>query len=208
MITIFSKTVSDKQETLALSKRGFTLIELLIVVAIIAILAAIAVPNFLEAQTRSKVSRVRADMRSLSTAIQSYGIDNNNKYPPDQNMAYFLNRLTPLTTPINYMTSAPSDPFIPRAVETIDPNNWGYEYFYTKGQWGRAVSAPSGFTLGNTAILVSFGPDRAVQGGEWIIFQPINPTLISIVYDPTNGTLSRGDIIRLVGETNGLREEF
>src|SRR5215210_3826948 len=59
---------------------GFTLIELLIVVAIIAILAAIAVPNFLEAQTRSKVSRVKADQRSLATAIEAYYVDNNS-YP-------------------------------------------------------------------------------------------------------------------------------
>ena len=57
--------------------RGFTLIELLIVVAIIAILAAIAVPNFLEAQVRAKVSRVKTDMRSIATAIESYMIDNN-----------------------------------------------------------------------------------------------------------------------------------
>ncbi|HPK03668.1 MAG TPA: prepilin-type N-terminal cleavage/methylation domain-containing protein [Candidatus Sumerlaeota bacterium] len=57
--------------------KGFTLIELLIVVAIIAILAAIAVPNFLEAQVRSKVSRVRADIRSLATGIESYYVDNN-----------------------------------------------------------------------------------------------------------------------------------
>ena len=55
--------------------RGFTLIELLIVVAIIAILALIAVPNFLEAQTRAKVSRVRADMRSLATGQEAYMVD-------------------------------------------------------------------------------------------------------------------------------------
>lgn len=59
---------------------GFTLIELLIVVAIIAILAAIAVPNFLEAQVRSKVSRVKSDQRSLATAIEAYYVDNNS-YP-------------------------------------------------------------------------------------------------------------------------------
>lgn len=60
---------------------AFTLIELLIVVAIIAILAAIAVPNFLEAQMRAKISRARTDMRSISTALESYAVDNN-KYPP------------------------------------------------------------------------------------------------------------------------------
>ena len=65
-------------------KKAFTLIELLIVVAIIAILAAIAVPNFLEAQTRAKISRAKADMRTLATGLESYAVDNN-KYPPCNN---------------------------------------------------------------------------------------------------------------------------
>jgi prepilin-type N-terminal cleavage/methylation domain-containing protein len=62
------------------SNGAFTLIELLIVVAIIAILAAIAVPNFLEAQTRAKFARAKSDMRTIATALEGYRIDTN-KYP-------------------------------------------------------------------------------------------------------------------------------
>lgn len=61
-------------------KKAFTLIELLIVVAIIAILAAIAVPNFLEAQTRAKVARILSDQRTYATALETYMIDNS-AYP-------------------------------------------------------------------------------------------------------------------------------
>lgn len=103
-------------------KKGFTLIELLIVVAIIAILAAIAVPNFLEAQTRAKIARGKADMRTMATAIESYAVDHNKPapqstgwvaggsifgpIPSDNGGANGTGTLTPaITTPVSYITS-------------------------------------------------------------------------------------------------------
>jgi general secretion pathway protein G len=57
------------------TQKGFTLIELLIVIAIIGILAAIAVPNLLSAVQRGKQKRTLGDMRALATAIEAYHVD-------------------------------------------------------------------------------------------------------------------------------------
>src|SRR5687767_10570711 len=106
---------------------GFTLIELLIVVAIIAVLAAIAVPNFLESQTRAKVARTLTDCRTIGNAFKAYHVDyttnprwwkgapNNYNYtgwlmlenPPPQYAQKFVGSL--LTTPIAYISSVPWD---------------------------------------------------------------------------------------------------
>ena len=67
----------NKIEQLKLSEDGFTLIEMMIVVAIIAILTAIALPKFNESLAMANTSRVQADLQSLDTAIAMYKVQNN-----------------------------------------------------------------------------------------------------------------------------------
>jgi prepilin-type N-terminal cleavage/methylation domain-containing protein len=59
------------------SRGGFTLVEIMIVVAIIALLAAIAVPGFLRARKRSQASRIINDLRLIDSAVDQYAIENN-----------------------------------------------------------------------------------------------------------------------------------
>jgi general secretion pathway protein G len=77
------------------NQKGFTLIELLIVVAIIGIIAAIAIPNLLNAIDRGKQKRTMADMRSIGTAVESYAIDNN-IYPTSAGITNLAQDVQPL----------------------------------------------------------------------------------------------------------------
>lgn len=182
--------------------QAFTLIELLIVVAIIAILAAIAVPNFLEAQVRSKCSRVKADMRTIATAMESYAVDNN-KYPPNYDSGFYPGMPTndesltfaALTTPIAYAVSAPRDVFRPDPQELSRGNYFEYVASdsvlgLTNGKYTAGLKAFYESTSIRWSIS-SIGPDRHNDVVGHYMDVAANYT-----YDPTNGTVSGGDIWR------------
>jgi len=180
-------------------KRAFTLIELLIVVAIIAILAAIAVPNFLESQTRAKVSRVMADMRTIATAIEAYRVDYNRPIPDLFEWGVgvdIFSVFVPLTTPVSYMTSIPNDPFVPRRegvpleIWYATPKGFGLPNIYHGGIPSDSGALFYGPRAQYQWVLVSWGPDMYLEaarlGPEWdgdVLY-----------YDATNGSKSQGDI--------------
>jgi prepilin-type N-terminal cleavage/methylation domain-containing protein len=193
--------------------RAFTLIELLIVVAIIAILAMIAVPNFLEAQARAKISRAKTDLRTMHIAVNAYNaymVDWNDclrdandtdsapdlknrtwamEHPgetPDMLFTvgqgyYTLRQWRPLSTPVAYVT--------------FQPIQGAFSHNVPYGQDTREYPSAS-CTIVYWVILCG-GVDRT--NGDWYRGNNVVtnfPNGIAVPYDPTNGTVSRGDIWR------------
>ena len=91
-------------QTLNTNRGGFTLVEIMIVVAIIALLAAIAVPNFLRARKRSQASRIINDLRLIDSAVDQYAIETNKSTGSAVNVADWTNYLKKGTN--LYMTGA------------------------------------------------------------------------------------------------------
>jgi prepilin-type N-terminal cleavage/methylation domain-containing protein len=195
--------------------KAFTLIELLIVVAIIAILAAIAVPNFLEAQVRSKVTRQLSNMRVLATAVESYYVDNN-KYPlttvdpfdpaggsePEAMYKFYPGQIT---TPIAYISSDAAMEDIFRQAHDFS-NPLAYQIMWHPSRIydpdgpynhysGDAVWAAQRNRYG-LWVLRSAGPDRYYYNDPGVNADYGAGGWNLASYDATNGTASTGDIYR------------
>jgi len=96
------------------SKKGFTLIELMIVVAIIGILAAIAIPNFLRFQLKSKTSEAKVNLAAIRTAEESY-------------LAEFGSYVTAAATPAAWVPRSQKEPFTSGGVTDFNQLGWAPE---------------------------------------------------------------------------------
>jgi len=212
--------------------KGFTLIELLIVVAIIAILAAIAVPNFLEAQTRSKVTRVKADQRTIATALESYYIDNNT-YPTQDSSTGNGTTEPAMGAGVNQMAAAVSttqgEALMPtfrikrsgddKLMTLTTPISYITSYFTdpfadTKTAAFAYSQTPKGFGTG--WILWSYGPDTDENGpfmdasykagGDIRVIAPEGGWTVQVAetYYNAGGSVPSGDLLAITYDpTNG-----
>ncbi|HEY3124955.1 MAG TPA: prepilin-type N-terminal cleavage/methylation domain-containing protein [Thermoanaerobaculia bacterium] len=126
---------------------GFTLIELLIVIAIIGILAAIAIPNLLNAVQRGKQKRSMSDMRTVATAVEAYAVDNNT-YPPaactGQNWT---------TTEVQWTATNSQSLLVPTYITNpVRTDGWSNAFYYGTD------------TVFQQYCIVSFGRDKSSSG--------------------------------------------
>ncbi len=198
---------------------AFTLIELLIVVAILAILAAVAVPNFLEAQTRSKVSREMNDMRAIASALEAYHVDYG-EYPPHGELIFnasgaFVEHNYPatkagvftveylpaprVTTPIAYISTVPEDIMLKEEFQVDESLSGLYKrYGYIQSDQMMYIflspGKPEALRAKAHLIPLTYGGWRLYGAGP--DGDKARDTKTNVPYDPTNGTISDGDIIR------------
>lgn len=101
------------------SRKGFTLVEIMIVVAIIALLAAIAVPNFLRSRKRAQATRILEDLRVLDHAVDQYAIETSKGSGMNPTFADLKNYLKTDTTLYSTGSDILGDSYGPFTVDVI-----------------------------------------------------------------------------------------
>lgn len=191
-------------------KGGFTFIESLLVLALLAVMAVIAFPNFTQSQVEVKVLQAENDLRSIGNALEAYCIDHG-QYPPDGYNGipegtgfHYLNYL--LTTPVAYLPHVDFvDPFFnydDHDEELLEEMPWisGYRYINYAFIYQEILAHPEAFqryeNVYGSWALFSRGPDEIFNLGSNTLYDELGQLwLSSVPYDPTNGTISSGDIV-------------
>jgi type IV pilus assembly protein PilA len=141
-------SISTKtSQTASRTHRGFSLIELLIVVAIILIVAAIAVPNLIRSKMTANQAAAVANLRTISTASVSYWVTYSNGYPA--NLGILGGSVPPATCNLSIL--------IDESIATAPNQKNGFQYAYTGDQGNVAVSPP-GCTPGFAGYLATAVP--------------------------------------------------
>ncbi len=185
----------------AARSNGVTLIELLIVLAIIVILATIATVNFLEAQTRSKVSRARGDMRTLLVGLASYVCDHGNWFEAEKTSPILGQQaFSRLSTPISYLSTVPTDPFYHETPQGANDPALPFYGYMNMTQLNRLGLVEYDETWEEGFFIVSRGPDGDFDANDIIDGELLSDATI---YDPYNGTRSGGDLFLGYGGFSG-----
>jgi general secretion pathway protein G len=150
--------------------KGFTLIELLIVVAIIGIIVAIAIPNLLNAIQRAKQRRTMGDIRTSATAIEAYAVDMN-RYPPAAGTYDLPTGLTVTGTVGKNLYLFVSPTYI-KAIPLADGWNSWFIYSndangtaYVLRSWAKDGKADAGVLIGPTT---DFNADIVYANGSFL----------------------------------------
>ena len=175
---------------------GFTLIELMTVCTIIGILSAIAIPNFLNAAHRARVSRSQAELETIVWAMEMYSIDQD-VYPKNvKKGAPSIGDLSPLTTPVPYLSTIPFDVF-------LAPSNFTKKDFIERERGGNPNYFYVNLLQTNDGQRVLLKPYKREGSANYVIYglgpafdtgyDPMVPGAFT-PYNPSNGTISKGII--------------